>query len=89
METLLALMEGLTGAALSAAAPLFDWITFLVFMGSFGTRRFPQPVNKGIACLCGLLIWGWYSSSGTLFTEQAAPFGLRCSISCRGFFLPD
>ena len=49
METLLALMEGWKGIVLSAAAPLFDWITFLVFMGSFGTRRFPQPVGKGIA----------------------------------------
>lgn len=32
METLLALMEGLKGAVLSAAMPGFDWITFLVFM---------------------------------------------------------
>lgn len=76
METLLALMEGWKGAVLSAAAPLFDWITFLVFMGSFGTRRFPQPVDKSIACLCGLLIWGWYGSFGVLFAEQAAPFGM-------------
>ena len=50
METLLALMEGLKGAALSAVVPVFDWITFLVFLGSFGSRRFPQPVGKGIAC---------------------------------------
>lgn len=50
METLLALMKGLKGAVLSAAVPVFDWITFLVFMGSFGSRRFPQPVGKGIAC---------------------------------------
>lgn len=76
METLLALMEGWKGMVLSAAAPLFDWITFLVFMGSFGTRRFPQSVDKGIACLCGLLVWGWYGSSGVLFAEQAAPFGM-------------
>lgn len=76
METLLALIEGLKETVLSAAAPLFDWITFLIFMGSFGTRRFPQSVGKGIACLCGLLIWRWYSSSGALFAEQAAPFGM-------------
>ena len=76
METLLALMEGLQGAALSAAAPVFDWITFLVFMGSFGSRRFPQTVDQGIACLCGLLVWGWYSLSGAFFEEQAAPFGM-------------
>ena len=75
METLLALMEGLKGAVLSAAVPVFDWITFLVFMGSFGTRRFPQTVDKGIACLCGLLVWGWYSLSGALFAQQAAPLG--------------
>ena len=76
METLLALMEGWKGIVLSAAAPLFDWITFLVFMGSFGTRRFPQSVGKGIACLCGLLIWGWYGSFGAFFAEQAAPLGM-------------
>ena len=80
METLLALMEGWKGIVLSAAAPLFDWITFLVFMGSFGTRRFPQSVGKGIACLCGLLVWGWYSSSGALFAAQATPFGILAAF---------
>lgn len=80
METLLALMEGLKGAVLSAVVPVFDWITFLVFMGSFGTRRFPQTVDKGIACLCGLLVWGWYSASGALFAEQAAPLGMLAAF---------